>query len=115
MLTKHKNERKKATVGCSRYAADSDDDEGGVGAMEKRLSEVSEVLEPATRTAGLLPTSTDLDFYCSIDPGVKQALDGVSGDLDDVLSTMTAWMGSERQRMDSMMAVSYTHLRAHET
>ena len=83
--------------------------------MEKRLSEVSEVLEPATRTAGLLPTSTDLDFYCSIDPGVKQALDGVSSDLDDVLSTMTAWMGSERQSMDSMMDAASFSAQAGET
>ena len=115
MLTKHKNERKKATACRSRNAAVSDDDEGGVGAMEKRLSEVSEVLEPATRTAGLLPTSTDLDFYCSIDPGVKQALDGVSSDLDDVLSTMTAWMGSERQSMDSMMDAASFSAQAGET
>ena len=63
--------------------------------MEERLSKVSEALVPATRTASLLPSSTDLDFYCSIDPDVKRALERISTDLQDVVNFMTTWMGEE--------------------
>lgn len=75
-------------------------------AMERRLSEVSAALEPATRTASMLPTSTDLDFYCSIDPSVKDALDQISTDLGDVIRTVDRWIGSSEQGSMSLDAVA---------
>ena len=60
--------------------------------MEERLGEMSRALAAATHTASQLPGATDLDFYCSIDPGVQRSLRNATDELGQILLAMRAWM-----------------------
>ncbi|WFD31135.1 exosome nuclease subunit [Malassezia sp. CBS 17886] len=63
--------------------------------MEARLSRLSRELERATQTAARLPSSTDLDFYCTIDPALQDALTDARGGLGELLVGMHRWIGEE--------------------
>lgn len=60
--------------------------------MEERLGEVSGALAAATQTAAQLPSSTDLDFYCSIDRGVQRSLADATERLGHVMRAMRSWI-----------------------
>ena len=60
--------------------------------MEERLGEMSRALAAATHTASQLPGATDLDFYCSIDPGVQRSLGHTTDELGQILLAMRAWI-----------------------
>ncbi|WFC99812.1 exosome nuclease subunit [Malassezia yamatoensis] len=60
--------------------------------MEERLGKLSRVLSVVTQTAAQLPSSTDLDFYCSIDRGVQQSLQDARQRLGDIMLQMRRWI-----------------------
>ncbi|WFD43802.1 exosome nuclease subunit [Malassezia psittaci] len=83
--------------------------------MEERLGELSRVLSAVTQTAAQLPSSTDLDFYCSIDRGVQQSLQDAMQRLGDIMLQMRRWIQDADPRVAESSAQDAEQIAAANT
>ncbi|CAO1634416.1 unnamed protein product [Parajaminaea phylloscopi] len=59
--------------------------------LSEYLAALQGALQPPTRSAASLPSSSDISFHRSIDKGVAQSLDNEHKKLQSLISSVTSW------------------------